>query len=686
MKRIYILTIVFACLASCVKPEIEGCADVEKVADKQKIMLKSLLAERDTKWTLDDLSVPQQSDGWIKIFTDKELAFLLEFGSAAGEKYRLMNDLDLSQSSIADLLSSEVGVEKFENFEFDGNGKTISGLELPWAGGLFSRVNNAKIYDLTLSGCAVGSDSNVSNLLGTGSLIGLAAGDVTVSGVTVNACKVSAPCKVGGFVGAVTDATCIFTNCNVIDTEVKTLYLKGISGWCGGFVGFVGRKVENSTEAEVSVIAENCSVSGGSVKAYMESSTRYSGTFLGTLNGYDDNEVFDMKNCQVSTSFVGLDSKASSYVSIYPDRKVGGNKYMNGYVCFDGLNYVTPWDGTTKTKPKLVNGIYQVYTGEELAWFQDQEVTDKIQICNDIDLGGHLFLPLKKASYIDGQKSEDQNYEIRNLKVVRTNCGKEDGGAFIRQASGTTVHKNITFRGADIKATHDESADHGNAYCATLCGNMTGTYTMENVHAYDGKLYGVNKMGGLLGRVYATATIKDCSVSGYTIENYKVMDKPETFTGTAEKAGMTVTATATFYPHGEIGGMIGFVQGKSEISNCQISNTAINATGQADVQATLSGSPLAVGGINLLGGFIVPGRHVSALIGDIRTGKSGAGFAVTISNCTVGSDVNVTPTWDKHSSNAPFIGQCYYVYSVDNSSGSVTVDGNSQSIKHCVSF
>ena len=359
---------------------------------------------------------------------------------------------------------------------------------------------------------------------------------------------------------------------------------------------------------------------------------------------------------------------------------------MNGYICFDGLNYVTPWDGTTKKEPNLVNDTYKVYTAEELAWFQDKTVTQKIQICSDIDLGGHDFSPIYKAQYIDGFKSEGKNYEIRNLKVVRENCGKEDGGAFIRQASGTTVHKNITFRGADISAFHDPDADHGNAYCATLCGNMTGTYTMENVHAYDGKLYGVNKMGGLLGRVYATATIRNCSVSGYCIENYKVMDKPETFEGTAENLGMTITASATFYPHGEIGGMIGFIQGKTDVSDCRIDNTVINAIGQADQKASLSGSTAAIVGIGALGGFLVPGRHVSALVGDIRTGNSATGFAVTISNCTIGSGVTITPTWDKHSSDASYIGQCYYVYSKDNSGGSVTVDGNSQSIKHCVSW
>ena len=644
---------------------IVSCQKFEPVADNQasdssasKAILRAMLQDRDTQWTEDDLNIPSENAGWKEINDASELAFLLEFGSTSGEKYRLAADINVAASELAEKFKSEIGVERFENFEFDGNGKTLSGLDLPWAAGVFSVVKNAKIYNLTIANSKVGSEENISNLNGTGTLFGSASGNLQVSGVNVQSCVVLAPCKVGGLVGSLLDVDATFSGCNVNGTDVATIYVKGVSGWCGGFVGFVGREVEKNTESAVSVIAENCSVTGGNVKAHMESSTRYSGTFLGTLNGYDANEAVDLKNCQVTTTFVGLDSKASSYVSIYPDRKVGGHKYMNGNLCFDGLNYVTPWDGTTTKQPKLVDGTYQVYTAEELAWFQDKEVTDNIQICNDIDLGGHLFLPLKKASYIDGQKSEGKNYEIRNLKVVRTNCGKEDGGAFIRQASGTTVHKNITFRGADIKATHDPDADHGNAYCATLCGNMTGTYTMENVHAIDGKLYGVNKMGGLLGRVYATATIKNCSVSGYTIENYEVNDKPEVF----EKTVSFITVKATFYPQGEIGGMIGFIQASANISNCHVYNSMINATGQKDNKDYVI--------------VTIPGRHIGTVIGDIRT--SIADHVVTINNC---SSDDATRTyakshWLDEQSGATFIGKCYAVPVIDTK-GKVIVDGKS---------
>ena len=662
MKHKYIVSaFILLGLCACQKEGVDTPISSDDGIEAQKIILRTMLAGRDTRWTEEDLAIPQENAGWKEVKTAGELAFLLEFGSTGGEKYRLVNSIDVSASSIADKFAAEIGVEKFENFEFDGSGNTISGMNLPLAAGLFSRVNCAVISNLTLSDCIIGSDDNMSNLIGTGSLMGSASGEVKVTGVTVNRGTVSAPCKVGGFVGAVTDATCTFTNCNVTDTNVKTLYYKGVSGWCGGFVGFVGRSEEKSGSVNVTVTAETCNVSGGKVQAHMESDTRYSGTFLGTLNGYDYNEVFSMNNCTVSTTFEGLDSKASSFVSIFPDRKVGGHKYMEGYVYFDGVNYAVPWDGTTETKPALVDGAYKVYTAAELAWFQGKtETTNKILILKDIDLAGHVFEPIYKAFYVDGQKVDGKNAEIRNLKIYRTKCGKEDGGAFIRQASGTTVHKNISFRNASVEAIHDPDGTSGNAYSATLCGNVVGTYTMDNVHAYDGYVYGVNKMGGLLGRVYTTAaTISNSSVTGYEIKNYEVPDKPETFSKTV----MGITVSETFYPQGEVGGMIGFIQGSANLSNCHVYTTQVNASGQKDILKMLV--------------ITIPGRHVGAAIGDIRS--SNTAHSVSLNNVSA-DDMTfdlANSSWLTKQSGAEYVGKCYCVPGDDK--GTVYVDGKSLS-------
>ena len=341
VNKLLVVSVALLALAtSCVKEELpaESPVDRDKVEtssdeDAERVILKSLLAGRDTRWTVDDLDIPTLEGEWYEIQSAEELAYLLEFGSIKGEKYRLMADVDVASSSIADKLSGEIGAEPFENFEFDGNGKTISGLNLPLAAGLFSRVKDSRIYNLTLASSTVGSKDNVSNLLGTGAVIGSASGEIEVSNVTVSGCNVYAPCKLGGFVGEVADGSATFTSCAVSATNVNGMYLKGISGWCGGFVGFVGRTREDDTASKVDVTFDNCDVNEGAVKPYMESDLRTCGQFLGMLIGFDSNETVTMSGCDVQTTYEGQDAKSQ----VNP--LIGGHKYENGIILVDGRDY-----------------------------------------------------------------------------------------------------------------------------------------------------------------------------------------------------------------------------------------------------------------------------------------------------------------------------------------------------------
>lgn len=329
-KLIILLVAFFAFATSCVKEEVPA---ENPVGNDKKVILKSLLAGRDTKWTVDDLDIPTLNGEWYEIRSVNELAYLLEFGSTKGEKFRLMADVDVTSSSIADKFSGEIGAESFENFEFDGNGKTISGLNLPLAAGLFSRVKDSRIYNLTLASSTVGSADNVSNLLGTGAVVGSTSGTLEVSNVTVSDCDVYAPCKIGGFVGAVTDGSATFTSCKVNDANVNGVYLKGVSGWCGGFVGFIGRTREDDTSISVDASFADCDINGGAVKPYMESDLRTCGQFLGMLIGFDSNETVTMSGCDVQTTYEGQDAKSQ----VNP--LIGGHKYENGIILVDGRDY-----------------------------------------------------------------------------------------------------------------------------------------------------------------------------------------------------------------------------------------------------------------------------------------------------------------------------------------------------------
>lgn len=695
MKKLYITIAALIGLAACQMAELDKfeTADPQK-DDQQKLMLKSLLTGRDTRWTVDDLAIPSEENGWKLISNDKELAFLLEFGSVSGEKYRLTADIDLAGSLIEEKLAGEIGVENFENFEFDGNGKTISGLNVPLAAGLFSRVKDSKIYNFTLNSCTVGDQENVSNTLGTGMVIGSASGTVEVSDVTVSECNVCAPCKVGGLAGSVIDATCTFTSCQVKNTDVATIYRKGISGWCGGFIGFVGRSEEKSGAVTVKVDVNQCVLNGGTVKAHKESDTRGVGLFLGALNGFDSKESFTMTGCTVNTTFTGLDANASKH----PNYLIGAHKYMNGIILIDGSTYAFPWDGVTKTQPVLSEGAYHVYTAEELAWFQGRtETTNRIHICRDIDLGGHVFAPIKEAKYVDGQKKDGSNSEIRNLKINFKHVGKSEGydkngygGAFINWAnSNGTEHKNLDFIGADVYVSHcdqypddlSEAGQYGNGYAATLCSRInSGTYTVSNIHCYDGKIDGVCKMGGLLGGSWATLTVDNCSVENYYIQNHEANCINKYY---KEAASGAVTCEAEFYTEGECGGLIGFICKNSTVSNCSVNNTKIRCYGQKDQNVSFGGS---LGGI--LGTMLIPGRHVNQFIGDIRTQSSDENNPVTVDivepvvsgNIYVGSgymydkknddtelsaDDSRATTYDYNhswsSTSTPYVGCAYYV-------------------------
>ena len=152
-KIIRISAAVLLLLSACQKTELpennttqENPAP-EAVLSEEQALIKSMLSNRDTRWTVDELDIPEVSGEWNLIANDKELAFLLEFGCAEGGKYRLENDLNLASSEIAEKFTSEIGIEKFVNFEFDGNDKTISGLNLPIAAGLFSEISGtSKVY------------------------------------------------------------------------------------------------------------------------------------------------------------------------------------------------------------------------------------------------------------------------------------------------------------------------------------------------------------------------------------------------------------------------------------------------------------------------------------------------------------------------------------------------------------
>ena len=481
----------------------------------------------------------------------------------------------------------------------------------------------------------------------------------------------------------------------------------------GGMVGYISRKDGTNRAETLTVSFNGCQVN--KTNLYADNT----GKFVGLFNGYDYQEVlrFDAE-CASSETTENTNSpyregNESAWLSNtdYTNYNgwLGNEKYYRGDVTFGDNCFVPKWDGTTIVEPLLANTAYDsevtaaankfvVYSPFDLAGVRKKTASPAaIYLRADIDMNGqgadgefnvpsnftqsvysstddNVFDPFSYVTTLDGYKDEENNYSIYNLSISQI---EQERAAFILYASGTTSHKNINFRNCQTVAVHKPVSTDAKAYGAILVSNVDATYTMENVHAYDCKVFALQKVGTLGARISGTSTLTNNSVNNCYVENYECKISERFSSGEKTIGSWTVTVYADFYPYGEVGGMYGFIQGNSTLTGCKVNGTTIYALGQDDKMATTSGSLLARLGIAALGYYKVPGRHVSTLIGNIRaTGE------VTLKDCIVDTNTKCTKRHDKHNSTYKYIGQAYIVKFVD-SEGSVTVDGIKLTLADC---
>ena len=544
-----------------------------------------------------------------------------------------------------------------EGFTLDGNNKTIKRLKL--SGGLLGDATKVNVCDLVITDAEVASSTSH-------------------VGVLVNTLKGSGT----------------FTNVSISNSSATTT-----NGAAGGMIGYIVRTSETDREESLEVKIEGCDISQTTLEA-----TNDKGQFVGLLSGYDNGEKLTFTDCTATNVEV-----SGSYHNF-----LGNETYCRGLVTIDNNRFMPKWDGTRTVEPLLANTTYDgsdvtsgsnkyvVYSSFDLAGIRQKTASPSaIYLKADIDMNGqgadgkynvpscftqsayvsdddNSFEPFSYITTLDGL-----NHTIYNLSISQP---EKTIAAFILYASGTTVHKNITFKNACTVSTHKEVETDAKAYGAILVSNVDATYTMENVHAYDCKVFALQKVGTLAARVSGTSTLKNNSVNNCYVENYvcNISERFESGSKTVEIGSTSVTIDnvyADFYPYGEVGGMYGFIQGNSTLADCKVNGTTVYAYGQDDKEATIAASGLkgnivkAV--VKTAGYYLVPGRHVSTFIGNIRaTGK------VTITGCTVDANTQCTNRHDKHNDTYTSIGQAYIVKFVD-SEGTVTVDGNKLTLADC---
>jgi hypothetical protein len=219
-----------------------------------------------------------------------------------------------------------------------------------------------------------------------------------------------------------------------------------------------------------------------------------------------------------------------------------------------------------------------------------------------------------------------------------------------------------------------QDLSEGSVFLGHSITTDTTSYEMENIHIYDSRVFAIQRVGIISSQF--GGKMKNCTVNNCYIENWKCENNLEPFTHVAKIGGGNITVSAGFYSYGEVGGLCGMIMGAAEITDCHVRGTKIHAYGQDDKDATITGEgllgSLAASTASSMGYFLVPGRHVSTLIGDIRTMD---GETVKITGCTADAATTCTPRKYSHSNKAANIGQAYFIDYLDTE-GKVIVDGH----------
>ncbi len=207
--------------------------------------------------------MPTDEDGY-RIIDDKDALLDLMTDSAlwrAGTKYRLTADIDLEGSSAQQPIGSNAKGKHFMG-TFDGNGHTISGLDLTGSGGnlgLFGYTEKAVIKNLTIEGTITAGGS----VRSVGGLVGANINGITIENC-VNRCDVTAEegTYVGGIVGQIYNVTKTQGKASVISGCVNEGAVNGYRD-TGGIVGYTVTANTNDASYPNNLIAViNCRNAG----------------------------------------------------------------------------------------------------------------------------------------------------------------------------------------------------------------------------------------------------------------------------------------------------------------------------------------------------------------------------------------------------------------------------------------
>ena len=280
------------------------------------------------------------------------------------------------------------------------------------------------------------------------------------------------------------------------------------------------------------------------------------------------------------------------------------------------------WDGKTQTEPQTdENGVYQISTGAELAWFvaksKDADVTGVLTA--NINLGKYAWLNISSSKKVT---LDGAGFEITGLNAT--------AGLFAQIGSNSYIH-DLTIRGAVS----------GKGSAGAIAGYASGTAPkIANCFNYAVITSTGNNVGGLVGYTYQNAVIENCANFGAVTGGSSVggiiggtVGNGSTITGCYNTAEISATGS-------KAGGIIGGTSSEMTVTSCyntgKISGTASGGIA-GEVKGNVNWSGTVQGEITISSCYST-GEAGSAVFGTVDTASS------EISKCyylnTLNADAN----------------------------------------------
>lgn len=307
-----------------------------------------------------------------QITTAYQLSQMRNFLNQADVYFKLMNDIDLTDFIAEEYLSQgwlPIGVASspFKG-TFDGNGKTITGLMINRTStsyiGLFGRMTDGTIKNLTIQDCDVKGSSYV------GALVGYATFSSSSTSTNISNCSISGDVvgsadNVGGFCGYAS-----FTN-------ISNSYFTGNVKGNKNVGGLSGENLGNTSQCHVSGTIEGTSLYVGGLCGHQGSGKTISlcsvkaningKTTVGGLFGYIESSSSSVSECFVSGTItatgntvgglIGNCYSSNIYNNFY-EGIISGSSQVGGIVGYNrGGNFSYCYANATIEGSASVGGI-----------------------------------------------------------------------------------------------------------------------------------------------------------------------------------------------------------------------------------------------------------------------------------------------------------------------------------------